>query len=683
MNENFNQVNNNENTSFTDYQANQPVQPAQQNITPVQNQYDNSSYVYNDEGNQAFNQKDNRGIIKTILIIFGIIIIIIIILLLLKFCGGGKLTGIKLTGGINANDELITYVDEKRDIEASTIGSGDRSKTVFTFKIDDDDIAEIGNDEQIGDIVENEVKGLKVGETTLNIEAELGKNKFGKEVTVVVCDRLDVSGIAENTINVKVSETKKLELNLGDDSRCYAIISTTFGTEGIATIDDDLNITGITGGTTTLVISDGENEKEFTVVVTDPNAVVLATSLTVSPTTVTLAVGKTKQIKPTIKPVNATNKSVSYSSSKPSVATVSQTGVIKARAVGKATITVMALDGSDKTAIVTVNVVKASTPTPTTDKTIAVTSIEFAQASYSTTVGAKVTAGVVFKPTNATNKTLKSCVSDNTKITTAIVNGNSCIVTGVAAGETILTATSTDGGKTATTKISVTGGGSGGSGGSSTKTYTVKASVTNGSLNDSSSKTVKSGGSVSFFMKPSTNYNNPTVSGCTGCSATTTSLTCSNVTENKTCTVTYNYVASTTVIKKVYMCGVTVASKKCSYKETNMGTYKDCKNNCMGTCSGGTCTEKSWSSVSYKWFPLKTNAVDNLCVNTGDCTVRTNGLTLNTCIYTFSTTTTTVAKGSCVPSGEFTCNVANVGKFYTTCRSITVGGGNVNVMEKY
>ncbi|HPE14714.1 MAG TPA: Ig-like domain-containing protein [Bacilli bacterium] len=457
MNENFNQVNNNENTSFTDYQANQPVQPAQQNITPVQNQYDNSSYVYNDEGNQAFNQKDNRGIIKTILIIFGIIIIIIIILLLLKFCGGGKLTGIKLTGGINANDELITYVDEKRDIEASTIGSGDRSKTVFTFKIDDDDIAEIDNDEQIGDIVENEVKGLKVGQTTLNIEAELGKNKFEKEVTVVVCDRLDVSGIAENTINVKVSETKKLELNLGDDSRCYAMISTTFGTEGIATIDDDLNITGITGGTTTLVISDGENEKEFTVVVTDPNAVVLATSLTVKPTVVTLVVGKTKQIKPTIKPVNATNKSVSYSSSKPSVATVSQTGVIKARAVGKATITVMALDGSDKTAIVTVNVVKASTPTPTTDKTIAVTSIEFAQASYSTTVGAKVTAGVVFKPTNATNKTLKSCVSDNTKITTAIVNGNSCIVTGVAAGETILTATSTDGGKTATTKITVTG----------------------------------------------------------------------------------------------------------------------------------------------------------------------------------------------------------------------------------
>ena len=81
----------------------------------------------------------------------------------------------------------------------------------------------------------------------------------------------------------------------------------------------------------------------------------------------TLKVGETISAKPTIKPANATNKAVSYSSSNTAVATVSKNGDIAAIGVGKAVIIVKAKDGSGKKAKLDVAVENASTPEqPTT-----------------------------------------------------------------------------------------------------------------------------------------------------------------------------------------------------------------------------------------------------------------------------------------------------------------------------
>ena len=83
---------------------------------------------------------------------------------------------------------------------------------------------------------------------------------------------------------------------------------------------------------------------------------VLVTGVSVEPTSVTLGVGATQQLTPTVLPSNATNKNVSYSSSAPSIASVSAGGLITANAAGNATITVTTQDGSKTaTCAVTVN----------------------------------------------------------------------------------------------------------------------------------------------------------------------------------------------------------------------------------------------------------------------------------------------------------------------------------------
>lgn len=70
----------------------------------------------------------------------------------------------------------------------------------------------------------------------------------------------------------------------------------------------------------------------------------------------TIAVGETLTLKKTIYPTYATNRMVSWASSNTAVATVDSGGIVTARKIGTATITVKAKDGSGKSATFVVTV---------------------------------------------------------------------------------------------------------------------------------------------------------------------------------------------------------------------------------------------------------------------------------------------------------------------------------------
>lgn len=69
------------------------------------------------------------------------------------------------------------------------------------------------------------------------------------------------------------------------------------------------------------------------------NPATVITGVTLSDLTLALQVGGTKTLSATVAPEGATVKTVSYTSSEPTVATVSKAGVVNALKVGKATIT--------------------------------------------------------------------------------------------------------------------------------------------------------------------------------------------------------------------------------------------------------------------------------------------------------------------------------------------------------
>ena len=84
-------------------------------------------------------------------------------------------------------------------------------------------------------------------------------------------------------------------------------------------------------------------------------------SVSLDKTELELTVGGEKTLTATILPENATNQSVSWTSSNEGVATVSSAGVVTGIAVGSAVITVSTMDGG-KTATCNVTVAKSSTP---------------------------------------------------------------------------------------------------------------------------------------------------------------------------------------------------------------------------------------------------------------------------------------------------------------------------------
>ena len=178
------------------------------------------------------------------------------------------------------------------------------------------------------------------------------------------------------------------------------------------------------------------------------NTPLTLTGVSVSPTTASLTVGATRQLTVTgtysdgsTAPVTATS---TFSSSAPAVASVSSGGLVTAVAVGSATVT-STYSGKSATTAVTVT---AATPTLSS---IAITPSPASVAAGSTL---QLTVTGTFSDSSTQDLTLTSTFSSSaTAVATVTSPGG--LVTGVTAGTATITAT--NGGKTATRDVTVTG----------------------------------------------------------------------------------------------------------------------------------------------------------------------------------------------------------------------------------
>ena len=166
---------------------------------------------------------------------------------------------------------------------------------------------------------------------------------------------------------------------------------------------------------------------------------VKVTGLTLSSSTMTVEIGKTGSLTATVKPDNATDKTVTWSSSNNSVATVDSNGKVTAVAAGTATITAKAGTVEASKASCTVTVPKK--------EVISVTINE----NLSLKVGESCALSVTIEPNDAADKSLK-WTSDTTSVATVDENGK---VTAVAVGSAKITATSSNG-KKAVCNVTVT-----------------------------------------------------------------------------------------------------------------------------------------------------------------------------------------------------------------------------------
>lgn len=162
----------------------------------------------------------------------------------------------------------------------------------------------------------------------------------------------------------------------------------------------------------------------------------LPASIALDATSATLYVGGTKKLNATIAPADASDKSMTWTSSNNGVATVTSAGVVTAVAKGTATITVTTINGKTATCAITVS--------PQYPDAISMIS------SLKLYEGETQRIDVTYTPANVEVKTL-TWTSSNTAVATVAADGT---VTAVKAGTATLTAASANG-KTAACALTV------------------------------------------------------------------------------------------------------------------------------------------------------------------------------------------------------------------------------------
>jgi hypothetical protein len=206
------------------------------------------------------------------------------------------------------------------------------------------------------------------------------------------------------------------------------------------TVTSPYTLTGLNPGTTYAWQVQGEGCDNWSAsnVFTTLNGT-LVESITASD--VTVLVGETATITPTVLPADATNPAVTYSSADETIATVNENGVVTGVAPGETTITISATDGSGVTGTITVTVngIDVTGITPGDDITIM--------------TGETATITYTVAPNNATDPSVTFTSADET-IATVDADG---VVTGVAAGNTTITIASVQNPEvTATITVTVT-----------------------------------------------------------------------------------------------------------------------------------------------------------------------------------------------------------------------------------
>ncbi len=245
--------------------------------------------------------------------------------------------------------------------EAILIKTAERIKINYSYEPSNINIEKkeiISSDNDIVGVENEDLIANKEGKASLMV---ILNGKYRKSINVFVRDngvtdyiKLPES-ITASDIDMKTDEKKKIEYTvLPTDS--YQEIDYEISNPSIIRIDNN-QIIPLTSGNTNVTLKT-VNGYSKTIKVNVTSSAVDVEKIIPSTNNVSIKVGSNFQLSATVNPANATDKSLQYTSSNPSIATVSNTGLINGIAEGNAVITIKS--SNNKTANVVVLVSKNS-----------------------------------------------------------------------------------------------------------------------------------------------------------------------------------------------------------------------------------------------------------------------------------------------------------------------------------
>lgn len=346
--------------------------------------------------------------------------------------------------------ESIAIKKDGAEISTLIVNTGSETPIdveVLPANADNKSVTWTSTNVDVAEVIEGKIIAKKAGTTTLKV---ISSNVMITKTLDLTVEDIDVQSVAitnKSDFNNKTFDSAvnavlgKLETKVLPENATNAAVRYESSAPTIAKVDGEGNITVLDDGDVTIsAISVADENKKDSV---SFKIVFKATSVEITPEEITDAkVEGTTQLNAAVLPENATDKTVTWSSSDDTYATVSETGLVTYLKAGSVTITAT----TNGTITDTITIAIAEKPVeiiPVESVTLDKTSIEDAVVGS----GVKLTATVT--PDNATNKTVTWSSSDS-NIATVDQAGN---VKFVALGEAMITATAD--GKSASCTVKV------------------------------------------------------------------------------------------------------------------------------------------------------------------------------------------------------------------------------------
>ena len=335
---------------------------------------------------------------------------------------GGK----SATCSVKVSAKIIAVTSISLDKASLSIQVGDTETLTATIQPDnatDKAVVWTSSEDAIASVSNGKITAHKSGKAT--ITAKSGTCSAECEVTVSV--NTESITLDKTTLSLSVGETAQLTATVKPDDATDKTVTWSSSDESVAKVDNG-KVAALKSGKATITAKCGDKTAECAVTVTVP-----VSSITLDKSTLSLVIGESATLTAVVKPDDATDQNVTWTSSDESVAKVDN-GKVTAIKSGKATITAKC-DG--KTAVCAVSV------------TVPVSSITLDKSTLSLVIGESATLTAVVKPDDATDQNVTWTSSDES--VAKVDNGK---VTAIKSGKATITAKCD--GKTAVCAVSVT-----------------------------------------------------------------------------------------------------------------------------------------------------------------------------------------------------------------------------------
>ena len=336
-----------------------------------------------------------------------------------------------------SQNEIILYNGQTQKLEVTVVPRIETApkNTKLVWSSSDPDIATVSN---------GSIKGISAGDVKITATAQ--DNEFiTASITVHVRNSVSSLNLAEPAINLLLGDSEdkskaRLKVEVLPENAFDKNFTVSSSDENVVIVSEAGELQAVSAGKAIITVtSNDESLKQPKVAKCTVTVLQAVQKLTIE-SSLTMSKSKSGNLNPVILPDTATNKKLTYTSSNPSIVSVTQSGTLSAKACGSCDITCETTDGSELKAVCHVTVIQM------------VSNLRLSQTSNLVIKsGSSVKVNATVAPQDATNKKL-SWTSSNSNVA-KVDNGR---ITAVNGGDCTITCSTTDGSeKKATVSVHV------------------------------------------------------------------------------------------------------------------------------------------------------------------------------------------------------------------------------------